>query len=158
MKLTQRGTVAVEPARLWAFLMDVPRVGRCIPGVEAIRPLDDGRYRGVFKVQVGPIRLALEGTLTIEEQDRDAGRAAMRAEASDRRAGGGVRARMTMTLAAADGATEFTVDTDLSVLGKIGEFGQPTIKKKADSLMQEFVTNVQAALVAGSPTEPGGEP
>lgn len=146
MKLTQRSVVPVERERLWEFLMDVPRVARCIPGAEEIQPLDDGGYRGVLRIHVGPIRLAFGGTLTIEEQDRTAWRASMRAEANDRKAGGGVRARMTMALQPAQGGTELVVETDLSVLGKIGEFGQPIIKKKADGVMREFTANLEAAL------------
>ena len=126
--------------------MDVPRVGRCIPGVDEIQPLDDGAYRGVLRVNVGPIRLTLGGTITVEERDRNAWRASMRAEAADRGAGGGIRARMTIQLSPAAGGTELLVETGLSILGKIGEFGQPFIKKKADGLMQEFVSNLEAAL------------
>lgn len=127
--------------------MDLPRVSRCIPGVERIEPVNDSAYRGMLKVQVGPIRLTLEGMITVEERDRDAWQASLRAEATDRGAGGGIRARMSMRLSPAEGGTEITVETDLSVLGKIGEFGQPIIKKKADGLIQEFAANLQAALV-----------
>ncbi|OLC31051.1 MAG: hypothetical protein AUH81_18635 [Candidatus Rokubacteria bacterium 13_1_40CM_4_69_5] len=150
MKLVQRCVLAVERERLWDFLVDVPRVARCIPGVEAIEHAGDNRYRGVLKVQMGPVRLALGGTVTLEEQDRKAWQASLRAEADDRGAGGGIRARMTARLAPAEAGTEFIVETDLAVLGKIGEFGQPLIKRKADGLIQAFAANVQAAL--------GGEP
>lgn len=146
MKLAQICTVPVERERLWELLMDLPRVSRCIPGVEKIEPLGDSGYQGVLKIQVGPIRLTLQGVITIEERDRDAWRASMRAEANDRRAGGGIRARMTMRLSPAEGGTELLVETDLSILGKIGEFGQPIIKKKADGIIQEFAANLQAAL------------
>jgi hypothetical protein len=146
VKLVQRCVVAVERERLWDLLVDVPRVARCIPGADAIEPLGENRYRGVLRVQVGPVRLALGGTLTLEDQDRHAWQAALRAEASDRDAGGGVRARMTARLAPVESGTELVVETDLAVLGKIGEFGQPLIKRKAEGLMQAFAANVQAAL------------
>jgi carbon monoxide dehydrogenase subunit G len=38
------------------------------------------------------------------------------------------------------------IDTDLAVLGKIGEFGQPIIRKKADALLAEFARNLRSAL------------
>ena len=43
--------------------MDVPAVGRCVPGVERIEAVDGSAYRGGLKVQIGPIRLYLEGTI-----------------------------------------------------------------------------------------------
>ena len=148
MTFTQECVIPVARERLWDFLMDVPTVGRCVPGVESIEAVDGSAYKGGLKVQVGPIRLSLQGTITVEEQDRDAWRARMRAEANDRRIGGGIRARMNLTLAPAEDGTRLRIETDLAVLGKIGEFGQPIIKKKADTLLGEFVRNIGSALAA----------
>jgi len=148
LTFTQECVIPVERERLWDFLMDVPNVGRCVPGVETIEAVDGNAYKGGLKVQVGPIRLWLEGTLIIEEGDRNAWRARMRAEANDRRLGGGIRARLSLTLAPAEAGTRVQIDTDLAVLGKIGEFGQPLIKRKADALLAEFARNLRSALAA----------
>jgi carbon monoxide dehydrogenase subunit G len=145
---TQECVIRAERERLWNFLMDVPAVGRCVPGVETLEAVDGGAYRGGLKVQIGPIRLSLEGTITVEEADREAWRARMRAEANDRRLGGGIRARLHLTLAPVETGTRVQIDTDLAVLGKIGEFGQPIIRKKADTLLEEFARNLRAALAA----------
>jgi carbon monoxide dehydrogenase subunit G len=142
---TQDCVIPIERERLWDVLMDVPTVARCVPGVEAVERVDGNAYTGRLKIQIGPIRLGLDGTITIEEQDRGAWRARMRADASDRRLGGGLRARMSLTLTPGDDGTHLRVDTDLAVLGKIGEFGQPIIRKKADALLEEFARNLRSA-------------
>lgn len=146
MNFTQECTIPVARERLWDFLMDVPAVSRCVPGVGAVEALGDNAYQGGLEVKVGPIRLSLQGTITIEEQDRSEWRARMRAEASDRRLGGGIRARMHLTLLPAEAGTRVRIDTELAILGKIGEFGQPVIKSKADTLLEEFARNLGAAL------------
>ena len=146
MIFAQERILPVERERLWNFLLDVPRVARCVPGVEALEAVDAHAYRGRLGVRIGPIRLSLDGTMAIEEQDQSAWRARMRADASDRRLGGGIRARMSLVLAPAEGGTRLSIETDLAVLGKIGEFGQPVIRKKADALLDEFARNLQAAL------------
>ena len=148
MTFQQECVIPVERERLWDFLMDVPKVGRCVPGVETIEAVDGSAYRGGLKVQVGPIRLSLEGTITVEEADRNAWRACMRAEANDRRLGGGIRARLSLTLTPVEIGTRVQIDTDLAVLGRIGEFGQPIIRKKADALLEEFARNLRSALAA----------
>ena len=147
---TQECAIPVERERLWDFLMEVPKVARCVPGIESIEAVDASAYKGSLRVQVGPIRLSLQGTMTVEEQDRAAWRARMRAEANDRRVGGGIRARMSLTLAPGEGGTRLRIETDLAILGRIGEFGQPVIKKKADALLEEFAHNL------GSTLKPGG--
>jgi carbon monoxide dehydrogenase subunit G len=42
--------------------------------------------------------------------------------------------------------TELLVETDVNILGKIGEFGQPIIRKKADAMLKEFVENIKKQL------------
>ena len=108
--------------------------------------MDEGAYKGRLGVRIGPIRLSLDGTMAIEEQDRTAWRARIRADANDRRLGGGIRARMTLTLTPAEAGTRLHIETDLTVLGKIGEFGQPIIQKKADTLLEDFARNLQSVL------------
>src|SRR5215212_4405573 len=123
--------------------MDVPRVARCVPGVESVEALGDDKFRGTLKVSVGPIKLALMGDIAITESDANGGRAAMRADAADKRVGGAVKATMEMLVKEATPETsDLTITTDAQVMGKIGEFGQPIIRKKADQIMQEFAKNL----------------
>ena len=146
MIFTQECLVVAPRERLWDYLMDVPTVSRCVPGIGAVEAVGDSVYRGSIEVKVGPVRLALEGRITIEEQDRDGWRARMRAEGSDRRLGGGIRARMQLTLLPGEAATRVRIETDLTVLGKIGEFGQSIIRARADSILAAFARNLGAAL------------
>ena len=148
---TQECVVPVERERLWDFLMEVPKVASCVPGVESVEAVDASAYKGSLRVQVGPIRLSLDGTVAVEERDPTAWQARMRADANDRRLGGGIRARMSLTLTPADQGTRLHIETDLAVLGKIGEFGQPVIRKKADGLLEDFARNLQSALAATNP-------
>ena len=57
-------------------------------------------------------------------------------------------ARMHLTLTPTEAGTRVRIDTDLTVLGKIGEFGQPIIRSKADTLLAEFARNLGSALAA----------
>jgi len=127
--------------------MDVPRVAKSLPGVESVSKIDDTTYEGALTVRVGPIKLNLQGKIILEEQNKDAWRAALRAEAKDRMAAGAVNGKTTMSLKEIHASqTELVVETDVSILGKIGEFGQPIIRKKADSMLKEFVENIKKQL------------
>lgn len=148
MTFTQECLVPAARERLWDFLMDVPTVSQCVPGIGTVEAVGDNAYRGSIEVKVGPVRLSLQGTISVEEQDRTAWSARMRADANDRRLGGGIRARMHLTLTPAEAGTRVRIDTDLTILGKIGEFGQPIIRSKADTLLAEFARNLGSALAA----------
>ena len=84
MTLTQECVVPAARERLWDFLMDVPTVSRCVPGIGTVEAVGDNAYKGSIAVKVGPVRLALEGTISVEEQDRTAWSARMRADSMRR--------------------------------------------------------------------------
>ena len=148
MKFNQRAVIPVGREPLWDFLMDVPKVARSLPGVETVSQVDDTTYQGTLKVRVGPISLNLQGKIFLEERDRGSWRAALRAEASDRMAAGAVKGKTSMQLKEISAQqTELLVETDVNILGKIGEFGQPIIRKKADQMLQQFVENIKQQLV-----------
>jgi carbon monoxide dehydrogenase subunit G len=147
VKFTQTAQIPVARERLWDFLMDVPTVAKSLPGVESVTKVDDTTYQGALKVRVGPIALNLQGKIILEEQSKENWRAALRAEAKDRMAAGAVNGKTSMTLKEIGSEqTELLVETDVNILGKIGEFGQPLIRKKADSMLKEFVENIKKQL------------
>ena len=147
MKFQQKAVIPVGREPLWEFLMDVPKVAKSLPGVESVRQIDESTYEGTLKVRVGPIGLNLSGKIFLEEKNKEAWRAALRAEAADRMAAGAVRGKTAMQLTElSPQETELLVDTDVSILGKIGEFGQPIIRKKADQMLNEFVENIKKQL------------
>jgi hypothetical protein len=151
VKFTQRAVIPVARELLWEFLMDVPKVARSLPGVESVTQIDDTTYQGALKVRVGPISLNLQGKIILEQRDRENWRAALRAEASDRMAAGAVKGRTNMELKEiSPKETELSVETDVNILGKIGEFGQPIIRKKADAMLQEFVENIKRQLTGSA--------
>ncbi len=148
MKFNQRAVIAVAREPLWDFLMDVPKVAQSLPGVEKVEQLDPDTYQGTLKIRVGPISINLQGKIIVEQRDRDNWRATLRADASDRMAAGAVRAKTSMELKDLSATeTELLVDTDVSIMGKIGEFGQPIIRRKADAMLKEFVENIKKQLV-----------
>ena len=148
MKFNQRAVIPVAREPLWDFLMDVPKVAQSLPGVEKVEQLDPDTYQGTLKIRVGPISINLQGKIIVEQRDRANWRATLRADASDRLAAGAVRAKTTMELKDLSATeTELLVDTDVSIMGKIGEFGQPIIRRKADAMLKEFVENIKKQLV-----------
>lgn len=147
MILDQKVTVPAPPERVWDFVMDINEVAACVPGVESVEELSDDEYVGAVKVRVGPVSVRLEGKATVIERNAEERRARVRVEAVDRRIKGAVNAKSTMQLEELDdGTTELTVHTDASILGKLGEFGQAIMRRKADQLLKEFASNMSERI------------
>ncbi len=143
MNFAHSCTVPVARATLWDFLMDVPQMAACVPGVSEVVATGEDRYTGRMKVTFGPIRLTLQGELRIQELDQSNWRAVGKAEANDRRVGGGVHISAALTLVEQEAAqTHLSIQTEARLMGKLGEFGQPVIRKKADKIVAEFARNI----------------
>ena len=147
MILDQQVVIPVPADRAWAFLMDIPAVSRCVPGVESIEQIDDDTYNGALKVRVGPIGVTLKGTVSVVERDHAAYRSRMTVQASDKRLNSAVSAQAVMTLVPrSEAETEMQIHTESSILGKLGEFGQAVMRKKADQIIAEFARNMAREL------------
>ena len=143
MKFESTITVPAQREAVWDVLMDLSRVGRSFPGVEDLEALDDGSYRGTMKVRVGPVSLRIAGTIQILERDRDQWSASMRVEGGDRRVGGGVRGTLDLSLnEVSANQTEVAMSSEVTFIGKLGELGQTVIRRKADSVIQDFASNL----------------
>lgn len=143
MIIDQRVTIPASVDRVWSFMMDVPAVSRCVPGVESVSQVDPSTYRGALKIKVGPIGVRLEGNVVMAEQDETAKRARMDVQAADKRVNGAVNAKMTMQLEPKGASeTDLAIHTDAAIMGKLGEFGQAVMRKKADQIMAEFARNL----------------
>lgn len=135
--------------KLWEIVKDIPTVGTCIPGATDIKEGDDGAYTGTVKVRVGPIGLGLNGKLSIDSQDADARTISFTGEGADRKVPGNVRVKISMAVSGEGATSELVVDSEANVMGKLGEFGQGIIKRKADGIMKDFGKNL-TKLVEGS--------
>ncbi|MDA0798175.1 MAG: SRPBCC family protein [Chloroflexi bacterium] len=134
--------------KLWEIVKDIPTVGTCIPGATDIKEGDDGAYTGTVKVRVGPIGLGLNGKLSIDSQDADARTIEFTGEGADRKVPGNVRVKISMAVSGEGETSELVVDSEANVMGKLGEFGQGIIKRKADGIMKDFGKNL-TKLVEG---------
>jgi carbon monoxide dehydrogenase subunit G len=145
--IDQNVTIPAPVERVWNFMMDVPAVSTCVPGVEGIEQVSTDVYKGVIGIKVGPVGLHMKGQVTLVEQNRDEWTARMDVEATDRRIPGNVNAKAWMRLTPrSDGHTDLAIHTDASILGKLGQFGQAVMKKKADQVIGEFARNMSSKL------------
>lgn len=147
MILDQKVVIQAAPERVWAFVMDIPAVSRCVPGVESFEKIDDDTFLGSLKVKVGPIAVKLSGKVIVVERDRENFRSRMDVQAAEKRLNSAVSAHATITLfPLSETETEFQIHTESSILGKLGEFGQAVMRRKADQIVGEFARNMAKAI------------
>ena len=143
MKAEHRFVAPASRDQVWELMQDMVALGRCFPGVEQVEAEDGASYRGTMRIRLGPVSLNIAGTITVIEMDKERWHAAMRLQGTDRRLGGGMSGTMVVELVEnSPTETELVVSSDISFLGKLGELGQPIIRRKADSILREFAHNL----------------
>jgi len=148
VELTNEFSVGVPVEEAWRVLTDLERIAPCLPGAQ-LEEVEGEEYRGIVKVKVGPITAQYKGVATFQERDEAAHRAVIKAEGRDTRGQGNASALVTASLAAEGDGTKVTVQTDLTVTGKVAQFGRGVMADVSAKLMDQFVKALEADVLSG---------
>lgn len=145
MQIKDSFTIAASQEEVWNFLFDIPRLSRCVPGIESVEVVDDRTYRGKLVVKVGPIKSEFSGTITLTEITAPQ-RIAGTVEGDDKASASSVKAAFTGTLTPIDGGTEAAFQVEANLRGRLAQFGGPIITATAKRLTAEFAKNLRTQL------------
>lgn len=156
MELSNEFEVAAGIDEAWTVLTDLERIAPCLPGATLKEVADvDGttEYRGTVKVKVGPVQATYKGEAHIVEADREAGRVLLVAAGREARGQGTASASIEAVLTERDGddgpITHVGLVTDLSITGKVAQFGRGVLGEVSGKLLDQFVQNVEATVLSG---------
>ncbi len=149
MELTNEFRVGVSVPEAWKVLTDVERIAPMLPGAQ-LQEVEGDEYRGVVKVKVGPITAQYKGKATFVERDEAAGRVVLRAAGRDTRGQGNASAIITATMIPDGDGTNVSVVTDLTISGKVAQFGRGVLAEVSAKLIGQFVDALEADLREGS--------
>ena len=142
--------VSVPPEKIWAFLWDVDRVARCLPGCREVRTvLPHERYQAVVSERVGPFKVQFPLEIQVLEAEAPT---RLRVQASGRDAAVGTSLKVTLDLRIEPqrSGSRLIIHSDVAILGKLGTLGHGIIQPKANSIITQFVEALQRELQAGT--------
>jgi carbon monoxide dehydrogenase subunit G len=143
--------VSIEEA--WDVLLDIERVGPCMPGA-SIDSVEGDNFTGTVKVKLGPINLTYKGHASFVEKDAAARRAVIDARGRDSRGNGTAAAVVTATLADAGDSTNVDVHTELDITGKPAQFGRGVMVDVGNKLIGQFADALANTLQSGETAVP----
>ena len=106
-----------------------------------------GRSQEPSESRSAPSPLSIEGPPCSSKKDAAAHRAVIRAEGKDSKGQGNVGATITVTLDPAADGTHVLINTDLTVTGKVAQFGRAVINDVSRRLLGQFVENLQTTVL-----------
>ncbi|HUP87605.1 MAG TPA: SRPBCC family protein [Acidimicrobiales bacterium] len=155
MELTNEFRVRVPVEDAWKVLTDVERIAPCLPGAQ-LQEIEGDEFRGVVKVKVGPITAQYKGKATFKSRDDVEHVAVLKAEGRDTRGQGNASALITATLTADGDGTAVKVETNLTITGKVAQFGRGVLVDVSGKLLTQFVECLEHDLLSGVPSASNG--
>ena len=153
MKLENEFRVDVPVEEAWRVLLDVERIAPCMPGAQ-LQEVEGDEYRGIVKVKVGPITAQYKGVARITESDDANHRAVIRAEGRDTRGQGNASATATAVLQPDGEGTRVNIDSDVTITGKVAQFGRGVIADVSAKLLDRFVACLESDVLSSAGDRP----
>ena len=149
MRIDNTFTVGLPAEDAWKVLLDVERIAPCMPGAE-LQEVAGEEYRGVVKVKLGAITAQYKGAVHFAEVDEAGRRIVLQAEGRETRGQGNASATVTATLRpAGEGRTEVAIETDLTISGRIAQFGRGVMADVSSKLLADFATCLESTILSG---------
>jgi len=153
MEIADSFRVSTPLSQTWNTLLDIERIAPCLPGAQ-LQEVDGNEYRGIVKVKVGPITAQYKGTATIADVDESGRRIVLDASGRDTRGQGNANASIVVTMDGDGDGTRVEVVTDLSITGKVAQFGRGVLADVSAKLLKQFVENLERDVLAGAESAP----
>jgi uncharacterized protein len=147
MELSNEFHVPIGIERAWTVLTDIELIAPCMPGA-ALQEIEGDEFRGGVKIKVGPITSQYKGKATFLEKDAVNHKAVIRAEGRDTKGQGNANATITAQLTTNGTGTDVKVTTDLTVTGRVAQFGRGVLADVSAKLLNQFVDCLEHNVLA----------
>jgi carbon monoxide dehydrogenase subunit G len=149
MEIAESFRVSTSIDDTWKVLLDIEGIAPCLPGAQ-LQEVEGDEYRGVVKVKVGPITAQYKGAARLAEVDESARRIVIDASGRDTRGQGNAKATIVVTMAPEGAGTKVDVVTDLSITGKVAQFGRGVLADVSSKLLGQFVENLERDVLTSA--------
>lgn len=151
MELTNEFRVTASIERAWDVFTNVELIAPCMPGAQ-LDAIEGDDYHGTVKVKVGPITAQYKGVASFQETDEAGRKLVLKAQGRETRGQGNANATVTATMTADGTGTLVSVVTDLTVTGRVAQFGRGVLADVSARLLDQFVSCLESGVLSDAAT------
>ena len=142
MELSNEIDVNAPIEEVWKAFNTPERIAPCLPGAE-LQEVDGDNFNGLVKIKVGPITAQYKGTATYLDKDESSQKVVIKGDGRDTRGAGNASATITAVLTeVSSNTTNVNVHTELTITGKVAQFGRGAISDVSGKLMTQFAKHL----------------
>jgi carbon monoxide dehydrogenase subunit G len=139
VRFEEEFTVPAPAGDVWAFLEDVNRLARCVPGVEDVEPLEDGRSRVRMTQKVGYLSATFDLRTHLNASEPGRFVEVVSVGRSIKGAMGELRSTNRVEIEpAGEDVTNVRLSAEVAVGGMLGSVGTKMMSLKAKQVAKEF--------------------
>lgn len=155
MKLEGEHHFDVERRRLFEAILDPEVLARTMPGCEKLERTEEGKYKGVLNVAIGPVKGKFQGSLELSDvRPPDGYHMALKGQGPS----GFIKGEGDIALTDAEGGgTNLSYALDAQVGGRMAAVGQRLMESSAKVVAQQGLEGLAAQVEAPTAVAEGEE-
>ena len=145
--LTKSFEVPQKTELIWNHLIDPTKIMDCVPGVSIDEKVGENHYKGKVGMKFGPMGVKYDADIFYNEIDIENKKIILSGNGVDSKGNGNAEMKMTINLTELDsGGVKMDAIMDVTVNGKIAQFGSRLIDTVSNQLFKQFVSNFSKKL------------
>ncbi len=134
---------------VWEHLIDPLKIMDCVPGVSIDEKVGDNQYKGKVGMKFGPMGVQYDADISYDEINEDEKKIIITGDGVDSKGKGNAEMKMTIDLVEKEeGGVKLDALMDVTINGKIAQFGSRLITTVSNQLFKQFVSNFSKKLQA----------
>jgi len=132
---------------VWGYLIDPEKIMVCVPGVTIEEKVGDNHYKGKVGMKFGPMGVKYDADIFYNDIDLENRKIVISGNGVDSKGNGNAEMMMTIDLTElSEGGSKMDALMDVTVNGKIAQFGSRLITTVSNQLFKQFVSNFSKKL------------
>jgi carbon monoxide dehydrogenase subunit G len=152
--LTKEFEVKQGPDIVWKYLINPEEVVECVPGVSIDEKVSEGVYKGKVGMKFGPISANYNADIIYDDIDESNQTIKLIGKGVDTKGMGNAEMQLNLDLSLKDdGGSHVDAVMDVTINGKIAQFGSRLVHDVSNQLFKQFVDNFTKKLEGVEITE-----
>ena len=148
MLIENEFTVPDEPARVWAYLLDVEKIAPCMPGAEITEHVDERNWKGRMNMKFGPMAMTFAGQVTMQERDDTTHRVVLAAKGMEQKGKGAAAATVTSWLEPDAAGTRVKMQAEITLTGTVAQLSRGLIPEVSKRITAQFADCLHESMSA----------
>lgn len=149
MKTTINKTFEIDQPndQVWDFISDPYKIVTCVPGAKLTDKIDQNNYQGTVNMKIGPVVTSFKGKIELTVLDKSNYHMEINGKGVDTKGKGSANMVLSAKLDDnGDNTTTVNNTMNISITGKLAQFGSRMIVDVSDEVFKQFLNNFRSQM------------